>query len=915
MDMTECAGSRDRLLAIVAARPTEFNGESGVAAGSDNVTLEAALLFEELFNPPPAESTYAEILDWIGQTVRQDEGQPKDFIVALNFLKDAYENSYRHVTDRIRTLFDALINPATIEQYQKTLESQTLLQRAIHSNDRVQLAGAVEALRANLSELAIGSGDWLICALNLNMAFRLHYMLEGDTRDLDEAIEVLRDALPYAPQNETGEAVVRTQLSVALRLRADRAGSGLDLDAAVNEARRAVDIAGSLAGRSDSEPTLVAALLLRFNRRNNSADVEEAIAVGRAALARLSNDVEGRSFVRECLGAALHGRFGVSGHMVDLDEAIQMNRGAVEGTRIGALQRAGRLSNLSYALLDRFARIGSRDDLDEAIAVGRDGVRELIGGHPQTALLLTNVAFALRNRYELTGDSADLDEAVSFSRDALAMSAPGQPEQGRQLAGVASVLLSRFERTAGQGDVDEAIARIRSALTITGRDYQDFPKFASLLGVALQARFVQFRDNQDLEEAVKTLRLAAEVLPAGHQDRSSYLSNLEGALHLRWEAGGDLTDLDEAIEIGRSAVAESPVDHPERARCLCNLANVLRVRFASRGAGEDIDEALRAFRGAAAMTTALPTTRLQAAVGLGRLAASGGQWIAAVEGHEQAIRLLRLVSPRALSRIDQEHRLSRLFGLGPDAAVCCVHAGLPDRAIELFEQGRGLLLGQELDLRTDLTTLAKRHPELAARFTMLRARLDGTGPSNEPTQPPPLLPNATPDDWGADAVVRRAGERRRQAEQEFDELTDEIRRTSGFSDFLLPVPAVGLLPPAGGVAAAIAVSRFGAYALILTADGALPPVELPGLTPEIVQSKVAEFLNAIEAAQHPHRFAAAEDRLSALLGWLWDTITEPVLGALGFDGAPDPADGKRSWPMIWWCPSGLLAFLPLHAAR
>ncbi|MCX0245278.1 CHAT domain-containing protein [Streptomyces drozdowiczii] len=51
--------------------------------------------------------------------------------------------------------------------------------------------------------------------------------------------------------------------------------------------------------------------------------------------------------------------------------------------------------------------------------------------------------------------------------------------------------------------------------------------------------------------------------------------------------------------------------------------------------------------------------------------------------------------------------------------------------------------------------------------------------------------------------------------------------------------------------------------------------------------------------------------LSGTLGRLWDTVAEPVLGHLGLDA--QPAAGEP-WPRLWWCPTGLLSFLPLHAA-
>ncbi|KAH8689874.1 CHAT domain-containing protein [Talaromyces proteolyticus] len=47
----------------------------------------------------------------------------------------------------------------------------------------------------------------------------------------------------------------------------------------------------------------------------------------------------------------------------------------------------------------------------------------------------------------------------------------------------------------------------------------------------------------------------------------------------------------------------------------------------------------------------------------------------------------------------------------------------------------------------------------------------------------------------------------------------------------------------------------------------------------------------------------------AILQWLWDAITEPVLAALGYTHTP-----HDKWPHIWWVPTGLLIKFPLHAA-
>nr|WP_272918565.1 CHAT domain-containing protein [Streptomyces sp. HUCO-GS316] len=54
-----------------------------------------------------------------------------------------------------------------------------------------------------------------------------------------------------------------------------------------------------------------------------------------------------------------------------------------------------------------------------------------------------------------------------------------------------------------------------------------------------------------------------------------------------------------------------------------------------------------------------------------------------------------------------------------------------------------------------------------------------------------------------------------------------------------------------------------------------------------------------------------QDVLNITLAWLWDTIVEPVFMACGLAGPPPSG---TAWPRLWWCPTGMLTLLPLHAA-
>ncbi|WP_376771247.1 CHAT domain-containing protein [Streptomyces boluensis] len=59
------------------------------------------------------------------------------------------------------------------------------------------------------------------------------------------------------------------------------------------------------------------------------------------------------------------------------------------------------------------------------------------------------------------------------------------------------------------------------------------------------------------------------------------------------------------------------------------------------------------------------------------------------------------------------------------------------------------------------------------------------------------------------------------------------------------------------------------------------------------------------------------EQVSEALAWLWDTVAEPVLTRLtelGLVGDPPAGGEEGAWPRVWWMPTGLLSFLPVHAA-
>ncbi|GGN97460.1 hypothetical protein GCM10010112_89720 [Actinoplanes lobatus] len=169
-------------------------------------------------------------------------------------------------------------------------------------------------------------------------------------------------------------------------------------------------------------------------------------------------------------------------------------------------------------------------------------------------------------------------------------------------------------------------------------------------------------------------------------------------------------------------------------------------------------------------------------------------------------------------------------------------------------------------------------------------------------------------------------DRRMALAREWDELVEQVRAIEGFEDFLRPPRLETLLPAAsGGPVVIINVSRWRCDALIVH-ETEVTTIPLPDLTQNIVGERVEAYLEAVGDRQlrvlrGDHRdprdlvVEGATDDVESLLDdclrWMWESFARPVLDHLGHT-APPPADGE--WPRVWWCPTGPLTLLPIHAA-
>ncbi|MEV6633714.1 CHAT domain-containing protein [Actinoplanes sp. NPDC051470] len=385
-----------------------------------------------------------------------------------------------------------------------------------------------------------------------------------------------------------------------------------------------------------------------------------------------------------------------------------------------------------------------------------------------------------------------------------------------------------------------------------------------------------------LDEAVSVLTDAIADRSATAANRSLSVSNLGSALWIRYQLTGKARDLDRAARELCRATVEAPLPGRIHAVALSYLGRVLMDVWRRRHDDRTRAEAEEALRASVAVEVAPADFRAFVARLLGDFIVETGRPAEAVEAYATAVGLLEAIAWRGLSRPDQERLLAEFEDVAVDAAACALTAGRPRLAVELLEQGRGVLLTQVIDGRSGYDRLRAAAPEPAER---LRAVQDELGARSAEG-------GDQPDADRVHALVR-----------EQDRLLAEIRELPGFADFLRPPAFERLSAGAGGGPLVIVnVSRLRCDAITVAPDD-VRVTALPGLDHAEVGRRADELLRFVAGRDGDRRRPEAE--LGEILGWLWDVIAAPILADLDVAG-PDTR--------LWWCPTGRLAILPLHAA-
>ncbi|MTD57552.1 CHAT domain-containing protein [Amycolatopsis pithecellobii] len=576
--------------------------------------------------------------------------------------------------------------------------------------------------------------------------------------------------------------------------------------------------------------------------------------------------------------------------------------------------------NLLHVLMDQYSVTKEVSLLQRAAAAGRDGVAAAAPDHPARGLLLHDLSYVLYVLYQAEPSMGVLREAIRTAREAIAAGPADAPDRAGNLVTLGAMLRILFTRTG-------EVAAVHEAIEVTSRALDALPagtpKRAQYLGNLAMIRFALFEQQPDTVPSVTNPTTAvlaqaiAEAREALAGSTGAELTRNRSNLSVLLAAAGTDEALSEALALAREATVALPQGAEDTGVMFAQLGRCLRLSVERSGNLALVGEARKAFTTAERASRAAQL-RIWAKRQIAWADLTEDDPGAAMRAYGDAIDLLTEVSAPRFWRQDRQAGLAGLSGLAAEAATAAIRAGDPAQAVDLLERARGTLLAEAMGWRGDQAELAARAPELAEEYAKLRDSLELAEEFNH--TPPVILevPGLDAPVWKPEGIeFDRDGSPeqlaawitawRRELERWRDDLLGRIRAVDGLADFQR-APSTGE-PPAGPVVM-IAVSEYGAHALIVTDE---PPrvVPLPGLTPEKVREQVDRLLRVTGDA--PGRSAAermrAQRDLSDLVGWLWDVVAEPVLDELGFTG---PAD--RDGPRVWWCPAGELALLPIHAA-
>ena len=615
--------------------------------------------------------------------------------------------------------------------------------------------------------------------------------------------------------------------------------------------------------------------------------------------------------------------------------------------------------------MERYARLGTLDDLDKAVylAILLEHVADdsplgattsMHTPHPDAGPAMHLLSMSLAERFIIVMDANELNKAVVYGRKAVEMCTPEHPFSAMYLSSLASLLHQQFVAENDPTDLEECVEKAQTALSAVGpRCYPFYPPQA-VLCLALARLGWSKNDAEQIDEGIRHLTVARKNFSGGPHLESRIEQDLANALLLKFEHTNAKDDLDDAVRYASSALERAPADDRSRAGLAFELGRMLSKCYSLAQIEGDFKRAVNVL---CELSSGLgtPSMRLCAAMEWAKVVAGRGP-AASLEALKIALDILPLVVWSGHRMVVQYKTLISLSAdIGPWASACAISCGQYEDAVSYLERGRNVLWSQLLGFQrgarrhqrvgeasgapkttTEAGALALYIPhaihgtpsgirqetreELKTRNPHLHGVLENLlSFANELKNQAALLRpkdaekmdgfKASLSSIYRDAWLHNAARRWTSLRSTMEDLEQDNKEE--LHAFVQNSTLAKLLTMGYVVLLNAHATRCDALVIRHAMDARVQIDHIP--LPELSIDTARQWAESIQIGMYDLQEGGMGVReieniiLIPILQELWRTAASPILTHLGISDIACPA-------RIWWCLSGPLAFLPLHAA-
>ncbi|KAG8795335.1 hypothetical protein FRC12_015769 [Ceratobasidium sp. 428] len=606
------------------------------------------------------------------------------------------------------------------------------------------------------------------------------------------------------------------------------------------------------------------------------------------------------------LGSTHYALFDRLGKLEHIPLAVNCMTQAVALTPDRHPDLPSRLSNLGNTYEALSDRLGKLEYLHLAVDCKTQAVALTPDGHPDLPVHLNHLGNTYDTLFTRLGELEHIYLAVDCKTRAVALTPDSSPHRPGRLNNLGNTYQTLFHRLGNLEHIHLAIDYRTQAVALTPDGHPDKPACLNNLGSTFSALFDCLGQLEHIHLAVHCMTQAVTLTPNSHPEEPHHLINIGDAFHKLFNCTGEHEHIFMAVDSMKKASVLIPERSPSGAECLFKLGSIYFTLFTTSHEPQHLAESKFYSRCTALSLAGRPMLKLQAAALWTRFSKLDG--FDPLEAYSHCmLRLPEVVwLGTSVRRRFEQCLTSYIQDLASDAAAAAIVANRYDLAIEWLEQGRCLVWGQILQLRTPLDSLQASYPELSDELHCLSSQLE------EPGVPPQYLQASImhqgPPRSGSCMQSQLADKRER--------LIGEIRLKPGFEDFLRPPNASTIISRVRlGATVVLTVHESQRDALIIQPDThAVSHVPLPHFSHQKAEDLRKELGLCLKSQGIFRGFKKGDRPLQAsfksILAVLWSGVVKPVLDHLNISRVLLIDD----LPRITWCITGLLSFLPIHAA-